>query len=194
MLILDRRLLSVLKGIKGVRSRRGKDVLSPPPSNTFAMPLATFLPFLTYLLGFGQRGKFLCGPFILRSLLFRIALRRAISSKKERKERRRERERAVLFFNLKPVFLLLMKRASKKILKFYYQISSSKEGGKIRLFPRSGFQRFSSQDLKGSSLRFRSVEISSSKRKNSTIEIHPIIRCANKFFFPFFSRIQDFIT
>lgn len=133
MLILDRRLLSVLKGIKGVRSRRGKDVLSPPPSNTFAMPLATFLPFLTYLLGFGQRGKFLCGPFILRSLLFRIALRRAISSKKERKERRRERERAVLFFNLKPVFLLLMKRASKKILKFYYQISSSKEGGKIRL-------------------------------------------------------------
>lgn len=119
---------------------------------------------------------------------------RSLRKKKGKKDGERERERAVLFFNLKPVFLLLMKRASKKILKFYYQISSSKEGGKIRLFPRSGFQRFSSQDLKGSSLRFRSVEISSSKRKNSTIEIHPIIRCANKFFFPFFSRVQDFIT
>lgn len=45
-------------------------------------------------------------------------------------EREREREGTVLFFNLNPVFLLLIKRVSKKILKFIKFLEYPAEGEK----------------------------------------------------------------
>lgn len=101
-----------------------------------------------------ETGKFLCGPFILRSLLFRIAPRRESCRRLGKKRRERERGLIMLFFNLNPVFLLLIKRVSKKILKFIKFLSNiplkkERGGGKLDLcFNTFGIPTFLSKYLK----------------------------------------------